>query len=302
MHKATSLLLACALVACGAPDVCLEAAEHASQCTGIGVPAVRPEVPAAQCEAVLATSCEQLAQDAVGGKADGLLCRWFGWFCPQPTTPEPPAQPAPEQLAPDPEPYAPGVCPAAELPSEFELKETGWSVFAGSGYTSFAIRASGRAIGKVEENIWSWTRSFEYRDADDRLVAQAKEKAFSWGVQVDISDCDGRKLGTLKEVLHKSLFKVQTTYSVLDADGEQIATSEKHDWITTDFLLKDPSGREVAAMHRPWSFGGDTWEVSILEREALDARLYVMIGAFKTSVDKQRREEAAAAAAAADDE
>jgi uncharacterized protein YxjI len=284
MRRTTLLLSLLALTACGEPTICEQAEAHLGQCLSQTVNLVEEGASPEQCARVLATPCP--AREAMSGRGN-ILCKWFGLFCPKSEEPEPqaPATPAPP---------APKVCSAPELPASLELKETGWSMMAGSGYTSFEIRSGSQKLGKVEQKVLSWTRSFNYYDAQGSLLATARQAAFSWGVQVDIFDCNQKKIGTLKENLLKSWLKVETTYDILDAAGVKVATSEKQDWITTDFYLRDTGGRLVAELHRPWNtLFGESWKVTIHYSQALDPRLYIMVGAYKTSVDKERREQQA---------
>ena len=59
--------------------------------------------------------------------------------------------------------------------------------------------------------------------------------------------------------------------------------------------LRDPSGRVVAEVRRGFKENllrlTDRWDVSIRDPKAVDARMVVMIAAYKSSVDNDRRKE-----------
>ena len=102
-------------------------------------------------------------------------------------------------------------------------------------------------------------------------------------------------IGTIKEEILKSLFKVYTAYRILDAQDRLVATSEKVEWLSTDIVLRDPSGRVVAEVRRGFTENllrlTDRWDVSIRDPQAVDPRMVVMIAAYKSSVDNDRRKE-----------
>lgn len=189
--------------------------------------------------------------------------------------PAPAAVPAPAAAAQGP-----------QLPRHFRIDEKvlSWT-------TSFTLRDDAKnKLGEISEKLLSWTRTFTYRDASGTLLAVAHAKLLSWGTQVVVEDASGRLLGTIKENVLKSLFKVYTRYSILDASGREVAVSEKTDWITTDFEIRDESGRLVAKMHRPWlNILSDHWDVQLADARPVDSRVLVMIAAYKTAVDNQRR-------------
>lgn len=175
---------------------------------------------------------------------------------------------------------------AAPLPARFKVRERvlSWT-------TTFDIMDDSRTYGVVAEKLLSLTRSFTYTDASGACVAQARQRLLSWGSHVDVTDCQGRAVGSIKEEVLKSLFKVHTTYAILDAGGRELAKSTKVDWIGTQVTLT-AGGRTVAELKRAWlQWFRDTWEVQVVDPAAVDPRLIVMIGAYKTSVDNARRRE-----------
>lgn len=188
-------------------------------------------------------------------------------------------------------PFAAAALQAAPaLPSKFQIVEYVFSLT-----NKFDVRADGKTLGTITEKFFSLTRSFTYADPQGRCVAQARERVLSWGVHIDVTDCAGAKIGAIKENVFKSLFKVYTTYSILDGSDREVATSEKTDWIGTEMTLrggKNGTGPRVAKLSRPWlQIFSDHWDVELDDPKAADSRLVVMIAAYKTAVDNARRAE-----------
>ena len=100
-------------------------------------------------------------------------------------------------------------------------------------------------------------------------------------------------MGQIKEQVFKSMWtKTYSCYSILNAQGQQVATSEKLDWFGTDITLWGGRGQRIATVCRPWvNFMGDKWRVEILDPQAVDSRIIVMVGVFKTDADNIRRSE-----------
>ena len=176
---------------------------------------------------------------------------------------------------------------ALELPSEFTIREEFFSLT-----TSLDIKADDKSFGTVSQKILSLTRAFRYTDATGVCIAEARSRILSWGSHVDVTDCSGAKIGGIKEQVIKSLFKVHTTYSILDAADREVAVSTKVEWISTFLELTKPTGEQIATLQRPWlSIPTDRWTVKITDKAAVDPRLIVMIAAYKTSVDNARRKD-----------
>ncbi|MCX5797486.1 MAG: hypothetical protein NTY77_18495 [Elusimicrobia bacterium] len=177
---------------------------------------------------------------------------------------------------------------APQLPSAFSIKERIISFT-----DTFDVVSDGKKLGVITQKILSLSRSFKYKDADGNLVAEARSRIFSWGAHVDVTDNLGNPIGGFKEQVFKSFFKVYTAYSILDAQGKEVALSEKVDWLGTKVEITDPQGRRVATLERPWiNFFSDHWDVKVYQPNAVDSRVMIMIAAYKTSVDNARRREA----------
>jgi len=178
---------------------------------------------------------------------------------------------------------------APALPAEFVIHERVISLV-----TKFDLTAGSASFGTITQQFFSLARAFTYDDASGRCVARARARILSWGSHVDVTDCADRPIGSIKEQVLKSLFKVHTTYSMLDASGAEIATSTKVGWISTEVTITRPDGRKIATLSRPWlSILSDIWTVKLADQAAVDSRMIVMIAAYKTSVDNARRREAA---------
>jgi uncharacterized protein YxjI len=176
---------------------------------------------------------------------------------------------------------------APPLPARFTIRERFFSLT-----DAFDLKSGDQKLGTLTEKFFSLTKSFRYTDSSGRCAAKARARFFSWGTRIDVADCQGHKIGSIKENVLKSLLKVYTVYSILDAHGREIAKSRKTEWISTDVVLRRENGGLIAKLHRPWlNLLADKWTVSVQDPSALDSRLIVMIAAYKTSVDNDRRRE-----------
>lgn len=194
-----------------------------------------------------------------------------------------PVPPASQMASPT---VSPDSAPAPALPDEFTISERAISLT-----DTFDIKSDGASLGTITAKLISLTKSFTYEDAKGVCVAKAHARLLSWGTHIDVTDCSGQAIGGIKENVFKSLFKVQTSYAMLDAKGKELATSKKVDWISTDVTIRRPDGGAIAALHRrAINIISDKWTVKISDHAAVDSRLIVMIAAYKSSVDNDRRE------------
>ena len=77
-------------------------------------------------------------------------------------------------------------------------------------------------------------------------------------------------------------------YSILDAEGKEVASSEKLDFFGTEVTVKDQQGNLVAHLEKPMlNIGGDKWKVSF--SGDVDRRLLVFIPAYKTAADNDSK-------------
>ena len=178
-------------------------------------------------------------------------------------------------------------CITPTLPSELKLSEKLISLT-----TSLNLKANDVKLGSIDENFFSLVTTFTYNDANHQKIAVAHDKFISWGNDIIVNDCEGNKIGEIKEEILKSLFKVYTTYSILDEKENILGTSEKVDWIGTHFTLFDKNKKIIAELSRPFiNFLTDEWTIKIAKPGVIDNRILVMIGAFKTHADNERRRE-----------
>jgi hypothetical protein len=177
------------------------------------------------------------------------------------------------------------VAPAFSVPAEFTIRERIVSLS-----DAFDLKAGDKDFAKITQKLISLTKSFTLTASDGTCVAKARSRFLSWGTYIDVTDCAGVKIGGIKEQVFKSLFKVHTTYSILDAADNEVAVSTKVDWICTSMTLTKPRGGGVATLDRRWlNILSDSWTVKVQDASAADPRLIVMIAAYKTSVDNDRR-------------
>ncbi len=182
---------------------------------------------------------------------------------------------------------SPNVAPP--LPNQFTIRERFFSLT-----DTFDLKAGNQKLGTLTEKFFSLTKSFLYDDSSGRCAAKARARFFSWGTRIDVANCQGQKIGSIKENVFKSLLKVYTVYSILDAHDREIAKSRKTEWISTDVVLRRKDGGLIAELRRPWlNVFVDKWTVRVQDARAVDSRLIVMIAAYKTSVDNDRRRAAA---------
>ena len=143
------------------------------------------------------------------------------------------------------------ACPVPVLPSSFSVTEESLT------WTTTLDVSSG---GTVSGDLWSWTPSFTYTDGKGVVVATGRKAAFSWGDRIDVYDCDDAFIDSIQEKMFSLFSGYETLYSVVDARGNEVATSGKFGWFDTNFAIADPAGHTVATLNRPRQlFGGDAW-------------------------------------------
>ncbi len=169
-----------------------------------------------------------------------------------------------------------------QLPARFALNERVVNI----GHT-FDVEAGNTSYGVVTEKWFRGNSTFFYTDGEGKLVAYAKKAIVSFGTRINIYDGKGNHIGTLQKNVFGSLPPVMSNYSVLDANGTEVASSRKLSVITTSIELFDKSGAKVVDLSRPISVLSDTWNVTVHKSGVIDTRILVMIGAFKTLADSQ---------------
>lgn len=167
------------------------------------------------------------------------------------------------------------------LPQQYKVSERTFNL----GHT-FDVESNDTTYGTVDVKWFRLTTTIFYRDNEGKLVAYGKKAAISIGTRINIYDGNGNLIGTLQKNIFSSLLgPVTSTYSVLDAQGNEIASSVKFSVITTSIKLNDKNGHTVVELSRPLSVLSDTWDVTVHKPGVIDSRIVVMIGAFKTAAN-----------------
>ncbi len=186
-----------------------------------------------------------------------------------------------------PSPLERGTDPNTGLSNFLILDETLFSVGL-----DMKVSSDSENIGKVVERNLRMRKTFELLDSTGNVKASASEEILSIGVKIDIHDEKGTKIGSVQENVIENFFSAKSHYTINDANGNEIAHSEKLDFGGTEIEIKDPNGKLLVVMRRPvinlWL---DSWIVSILS--PIDPRLIIFIPSFKTSADKKREAEQA---------
>lgn len=168
------------------------------------------------------------------------------------------------------------------LPDKFEVSQRTVSFFHTSD-----IKGPEGSYGNVSKVFWSWAKTFELEDQSGHLQATATSEVFTWGTKIDIKDGKGDQIGAIqKEVGKSALMMMGNSFKILDASGNQIATSEKSQFGSTDIAVRGMNGEQLATLHRGWfNWLGDTWTVTSSAGSPVDKRILIMIAAFKSSAD-----------------
>lgn len=158
------------------------------------------------------------------------------------------------------------------------------------GWTFDIKDEQGRSEGVVDQKMLHLRKTFEYKDANDVTQATGKERLFSWGTKIDVTDSSGKPIGGFQEEVFKSWWHPHTIYSIVDDKGNKVATSEKVEFLATDFTLTNNKGETIAKVHRPWlNWVRENWQIDIQKPGEVDKRILYMIPAYKTSADADRR-------------
>jgi hypothetical protein len=139
------------------------------------------------------------------------------------------------------------------------------------------------------------------------LIATAKQRAFTWGNTVDVFFPNGQLIGTVKENIWRSPFKMTNEYFLKNASGADVGKSEKLDWFGTEFTVRNKKGTPIVKMENyPWKniTGQHSWNISrplgekiesdLGKPDTVDPRLWLMTVVYKSAVDRDRQEEAEA--------
>jgi uncharacterized protein YxjI len=169
-----------------------------------------------------------------------------------------------------------------ELSNSMKMKE----IYFAYG-TDLTISDSDGKIGTVQQRTLNLTPCFEYRDNTGAVLAYTSQSMLSFGTHIDIFDGAGNKIGALQDKVFSNLFSISRVFSLQDAAGNQIGTSEKFGFFATSVTIYDQERKVLAAIHRPaFDLGLADWTIDTPGN--VDKRLVVFIPAYKTHSDNQR--------------
>lgn len=160
------------------------------------------------------------------------------------------------------------------------------------GWTFDITDKNGKSEGMVDQRVLNLRKTFDYKDENGNTKARGQERLFSWGTKIDVYDENGKAIGGIQEQIFKSWWHPYTVYSIVDAQGKEVAKSEKLELLATNFTLTNEKGEKIATIHRPWlNFLRENWTVDIEKPDEVDKRILYMIPAYKTAADAERKAE-----------
>jgi hypothetical protein len=155
----------------------------------------------------------------------------------------------------------------------------------------FRLQSNGQDLGFVTKRLFAWSSTFDMKDAQGNIVATGTEPIVKiMGQRITVKDCNGNLIGTVKENVLSSLLGggIVNQFSILDKNGNEIATSDKFQLIVTKFTIRDHNNRVVAEINKQLLNLTDHWSVDIKNPGAVDPRLLLMIAPFKTDADGKK--------------
>jgi len=152
--------------------------------------------------------------------------------------------------------------------------------------TTLTVEKNCTYAGKMTEEFLSIGTNIKYLNPEGDLIARAEQSLFSWGYKYKIYNAENQLLYVVNEKVFKSFLGVYSEYVVHDAKGELVAVSDKREFITTNFEIKNVNGVVVASAHRPVSLIVDSWYV---RTGAVDPLIPLFITAYKTTVDDHKQ-------------
>jgi uncharacterized protein YxjI len=155
--------------------------------------------------------------------------------------------------------------------------------------TDLVIKDSDGVIGTVEQRTLKLTPSFEYRDNNGQVVAYASQQMLSFGTHIDIYDSSGAKIGAFQDKVFRNLLSISRMFSIQDAQGNEIGTSDKISFFGTSIKIYDRDKKHAATISRPaFDLGLADWSIEITGGE-IDPKMLVFIPSYKTYSDKQSK-------------
>lgn len=171
------------------------------------------------------------------------------------------------------------------LPNKFNMDEVIMTIG-----TDMELSSDDQNLGKIEERIVSWGKTFEYITPNGTKLAYGKQRVVSLVTTIDIFDEKDRKIGTFREELFENFFSIKTHYSIKDSNGKLIGESEKLDWLSTNVEIYSPNKELICKLKRSaFNLISDSWTVEIMGN--IDKRLVIFIPCFITSADNERKDD-----------
>lgn len=90
------------------------------------------------------------------------------------------------------------------LPNKFDMDEVVMTIG-----TDMELSSGDQDLGKIEERIVSWGKTFEYMGPNGTKLASGKQRVVSLVTTIDIFDEKDRKIGTFKEELFENFFSIK---------------------------------------------------------------------------------------------
>lgn len=167
-----------------------------------------------------------------------------------------------------------------QIPDKIKLEEEVISIG-----TCFEVTGMNNTV--IDEKIVSMTASFTMKTGN-AVVARAKQHMISWGSKIDIYDGKGGLIGTIEEEVFESMFSsVYTKYSIYDSKHQLVATSKKHDLMSTKFTIENTKGHVICTITRPAiNMMSDTWNITFSNCNVNKA-LFIFIPCYKTYRDNK---------------
>ena len=183
------------------------------------------------------------------------------------------------------------ACPDFNAPEsgEFRLEEN----IVGVG-TNLEIQGpDSEAFGLLDERVLTIGPEYRVLNHEGELVAKAKQRPISWGVTVRVEDCSGRHMATIEERVFESLWKVRTTYDILNSSSERVARSDKREFVGVSMEFVAPDGGVMGRIERS-VLGGmiyDVWKGHVADGSADAMIVLAVAAALKTRSDNKRDDE-----------
>jgi hypothetical protein len=151
------------------------------------------------------------------------------------------------------------------------------------GGHQFSVQGSSYGDVTIAQDIWNWGTTLDLTAGGEK-IAHGKVELGTWLTTITIEDGSGKKIGTIKREWAQTL--ATTTYSILDAGDNPIATSERYQGFVKHFELTDNNGAVVARVDGGYAGMLNEWTINIYNSESVDERLLLLLPAFQTAAKK----------------